>query len=101
MPGLHSGYYMPQQVDVLNQQIVIAALEQVDGEAVGATRMPGASVVGHGYGAAAIVIRRNALRLFRPAVCGQYSPREGGGAAGRGGVVPAGRLFSLRPGPAL
>ena len=78
MPGLHGGNHMPQQGYVPNQQIVIAALEQIDGEEVSTASMPGASVVGHGGSIATINMRRNALRLstssgqayWRPTGCG-------------------------------
>ena len=48
------------------QQIVSVTLQQIDGEEIGAARMPGATVVGHGASIAGFDIWCNALRLLHP-----------------------------------
>ena len=46
------------------EQIVAMPLERIDGEKVGAARMPCESAIGDGSSIAAPYIRRNALRLL-------------------------------------
>ena len=48
MDALDSPYRSAQPVDTASQQIVVVTLEQVDREEVGATGMPGASIIGYG-----------------------------------------------------
>ncbi|ODS89053.1 MAG: hypothetical protein ABS45_16970 [Comamonas sp. SCN 65-56] len=73
-PGVNAEGVMPprpanrfaQGVDVPDEEVVAAPFQCVDGKEIGAARMPGATVVGHGNRMQRIRIRRNALRLLRP-----------------------------------
>ena len=55
---------MPQQRP--DPTPIAMALQQIDGEKVRASGMPGTATVGHLSSIAAVYIRRNALRLLRP-----------------------------------
>ena len=62
----HRLHRFSQHIVMSGQQIVTVPLQQVDGEEIGAARMPGATIIRHGGSIGVIDIRRNALRLLRP-----------------------------------
>jgi hypothetical protein len=66
MPLPHRADSSSQQIDMLDEQIVAAPLQQVDGEEIRSTAMPGAAIIGHSDSIPVVCIRRNALRLLRP-----------------------------------
>ena len=47
MMELHPGYDFSKHLDMARKPIVAMALQQIDGEKVRATGMPGAAIVGH------------------------------------------------------
>jgi hypothetical protein len=61
---------LSQQLNMPGQQVVALPLQQIDGEEIGAARVPGATIVRHGGSITAIGIWRNALRLLRPTRAG-------------------------------
>jgi len=62
----HQAYSIAQLINMPRQQIVAMPLQKIDGEKIGAARMPGATIIGHDGSIVNIRMRRNALRLLTP-----------------------------------